>query len=102
MSADSISGLCRSSGGRILNLRPSGNEPDELPDRSIPRRCGDKAPAAAWTIRRGAFYPSLRAANAATVGSTNLSKSAYLTLMVSVWVPALKTMISSSVNVSST
>jgi hypothetical protein len=30
------------------------------------------------------FYSSLRAANSATVGSVSLSKSAYLTLMVSV------------------
>jgi pimeloyl-ACP methyl ester carboxylesterase len=50
----------------------------------------------------GVFYPSSRRASSATAGSTSLSKSAYLTLMVSVWVPARKTIVSSSVNVSST
>ena len=33
-----LPGLFNGSGGRISNLRPSGYEPDELPDCSTPRR----------------------------------------------------------------
>ena len=86
--------------GRTAGFEPAACRPQarrELPDCSTPRCTGGGS-----LLRRGAFYPSSRRASSATAGSTNLSKSAYLTLMVSVWVPALKTMISSSANVSST
>jgi hypothetical protein len=86
--------------GRTAGFEPAAGRSQarrELPYRSTPRCTGGGSP-----LLRGAFYPSSRRASSATAGSTSLSKSAYLTLMVSVWVPALKTMISSSVNVSST
>jgi hypothetical protein len=52
----------------------------ELGNKTLPGRSSTGyrlfGMASAWTIRRGAFYPSLLTANSAIVGSTSLSKSA--------------------------
>ena len=40
-----------------LNLRPSGYEPDELPDCSIPRqKINDESASICASLQRGAYY----------------------------------------------
>ena len=58
------------------NLRPSGYESEASCQTAPPRVVGKRSHEGAWMIRRGAFYPSLPAANSAIVGSTRFSKSA--------------------------
>ena len=64
--------------GQDLNLRPSGYEPDELPDCSTPRRTEDctEGPTSAPTDRPGSASPGQADSNRADAVATPVSRRA--------------------------